>query len=1234
MKDLIEHANKLRKANGQAANLTIDSFADIVEAIHLVQEELHIAGTSENEAATTLEGSFKSMRAAWTNFLGSLSDKNEHPTLLVENLVDTIQTYWGNLGPAIDRFMSGFAAFITKIAPIVEEEIPKLISKVAPKVSLAAKKLLISVGKSLPSIAKTVLKEGINGVIDVANALLGTRIPKIKEIRFPTWDDVYTAATVAWDTIQYGFKSIAKLVLGDDFNADDSWIQVGSKIFEKIKSGVHGAGELIYKLLNPGADTSEMTPSQLWVGVGKSIWDTVIAGIADIAELIAMFINPDIDFTGLTPDQKWQLIGQTIWEGIKSGIGFIGDLIVGILAPDIDLSQFKADASKWGVIGNAIFTAIGNGTLKVFEFIASLLNPDIDFNSYTANTDKWGAVGDAIWKGILSGVKDIGVFINTLMNPEYDPTGLTAGQVWVDVGEAIIDGISDGVGATTDFISRLILGDGYTSGDPTKNWTEVGKKIREWIDGLFAAPQDGENGAEGLGTKLWKAIWDGITSGVTGAGDLLYGLLVGGEADASLTSAEKWQQIGTAILDGINLAFNGVTDFIYSLIVGTEVPATNQEKWAGIGTAIIEGIKSAFGMATDFLYGLIVGDGEAANSESKKWEGIGNAILNGIRTAFTSATDFLYSIIVGGETPATNPEKWKSIGTAILEGIESAVGSTTDFLLRLVLGDAYSGNFDADWIQVGKNIHEWVQKLFEPSDGGEETLGSKIWSAIWSGITSAAQGAGDLLLGLIVGPDSEVKSWADYGKQLWDNFTSNFQIPAGIKNFYNRFVDIINMMGGNMKHWNEGLSTDEVMADIEAEEGHIHGLVEVLTKLYETYGQSAQFTEQWQMALAQLETLVPGISKSFTDENGNIKINTELINQNIEAWKNLAIQKAINAGLEREGAELSQATADKLRADAKMNKARTDIEKFRAQAVDVANRFLNLGQNGKETVFGEGMGLEQAQSFLSALKDIDGADLKKFETLDGSFEKLLSAGSSEEFKEALSGFDFAGFLNSLDVRDIVNTTQLLFAGMEQFPKELFQKSGILDAFSALAQNKDFTTAVSNYKSALEELADAETRYNDAVTHYQEFYTAAQEALNKAQTSGSEATSTVTALGEELNKLPNEKIIRVVINEDGSLIDNPGHTAKGLNYVPVNDYLTRLHKGEAVLSANQAREWRNGVRSGLDTELIANAVKGAITEAMGNMAFVMNGKQVVNAIGGRMSKSMSGFQRADSAGYGR
>ena len=92
MQRLIEHANELGKAQGKTSDLTIDKFSDVVEAIHRVQQELDITGTTSDEAATTIEGSVGMMRAAWSNWLAEIGKGNGDIGRVTSELIESAST--------------------------------------------------------------------------------------------------------------------------------------------------------------------------------------------------------------------------------------------------------------------------------------------------------------------------------------------------------------------------------------------------------------------------------------------------------------------------------------------------------------------------------------------------------------------------------------------------------------------------------------------------------------------------------------------------------------------------------------------------------------------------------------------------------------------------------------------------------------------------------------------------------------------------------------------------------------------------------------------------------------------------------------------------------------------------------------------------------------------------------------------------------------------------------------
>ena len=99
MQRLIADANKFRAEQGKTADLTIESYADIVEAIHTVQEEMGITGTTAKEASTTISGSIGMAKAAWTNFLTGLGRDDVDFSQLTTQLLESIGTVAKNVAP-------------------------------------------------------------------------------------------------------------------------------------------------------------------------------------------------------------------------------------------------------------------------------------------------------------------------------------------------------------------------------------------------------------------------------------------------------------------------------------------------------------------------------------------------------------------------------------------------------------------------------------------------------------------------------------------------------------------------------------------------------------------------------------------------------------------------------------------------------------------------------------------------------------------------------------------------------------------------------------------------------------------------------------------------------------------------------------------------------------------------------------------------------------------------------
>lgn len=127
MQRLMKDAEKI---TGKKYDLS--NFADITEAIHVIQTEMGITGATAEEAATTIQGSALAMKAAWSNFITGMADENADFDQLLDNLVDSVKTFMKNLIPRIKKMLPRLVRGLTEIAKIIGKELPGILDDIAP----------------------------------------------------------------------------------------------------------------------------------------------------------------------------------------------------------------------------------------------------------------------------------------------------------------------------------------------------------------------------------------------------------------------------------------------------------------------------------------------------------------------------------------------------------------------------------------------------------------------------------------------------------------------------------------------------------------------------------------------------------------------------------------------------------------------------------------------------------------------------------------------------------------------------------------------------------------------------------------------------------------------------------------------------------------------------------------------------------------------------------------------
>lgn len=237
MERLIADANEYAKANGKAANLSINSFSDIVTAIDLIQQKQGIAGTTAHEAATTIEGSTNMMKAAWENLLVGISDDGADFGQMIDNFVFSVEKVGENILPRLEQIFSGIGQLVTS-----------LLDKLFPKI-------LDSLISHLPQMVESVVKMIIlvaNAIVKAAPALIKI-IPKVLKIliyaivtNFPTLITAIInliplladAIIASIPVLLRALPAIFKALLQAAIQLAGAFVTVGAKIMSAIGTGI------------------------------------------------------------------------------------------------------------------------------------------------------------------------------------------------------------------------------------------------------------------------------------------------------------------------------------------------------------------------------------------------------------------------------------------------------------------------------------------------------------------------------------------------------------------------------------------------------------------------------------------------------------------------------------------------------------------------------------------------------------------------------------------------------------------------------------------------------------------------------------------------------------------------------------------------------------------------------------------------------------------------------------
>lgn len=272
MERLLKDAEKI-----SGVHYDISSFADMTQAIHVVQKEMGILGTSAKEGSKTVQGSIATMKGAWQNFLTALGDPKGDVDKAMNDLMESFEAVLDNAIPLLGRILQKIVQALPKVIDAIVKELPNLIKLLLPALINAAVQIAIQLVLHLPEIVMAV----IEGLVQAFSDLLGPVGETIGQFFNGVWEGMKMGAQMAFEGICNIFKGIADFfgtVFRNAWAAVKAVFETGGKIFTGIVTGIVNAFKTIVNGIIKGLNTVIAIPFNTINGILTGIHNINIMG--------------------------------------------------------------------------------------------------------------------------------------------------------------------------------------------------------------------------------------------------------------------------------------------------------------------------------------------------------------------------------------------------------------------------------------------------------------------------------------------------------------------------------------------------------------------------------------------------------------------------------------------------------------------------------------------------------------------------------------------------------------------------------------------------------------------------------------------------------------------------------------------------------------------------------------------------------------------------------------------
>lgn len=448
MQELLDRAKEI-----SGVEFDIESYSDIVQAIHVVQQEMGITGTTQKEATDTIQGSLAMTKAAWENVVSGLANENADMGQLVQNLLNSIFGSNGGKGllddiiPRIGSALDGIIVFISTALPGLMDRLGQITQDYLPQFIGSVVNFISSLSDNLPTITPTLIQIIVQLLASVNKqlpALLSSALNGIIQLIFAVLENAPTLLAGILTVIQTLVDWILKDGLPIIIQALPGLISgIVNFILSSITMLLDAVFQIVMAIVNAAPDILVMLVSvlpELIIGVAEAIisnWPAlseaflqvvlqslvvvpqiIIELVKRIPEIITAICNgfkehwPELKEAGFEAFEE--MLGGMFSDNIYSDMGYnigvfiaecvdkIKSFIDSFRAAGVDIMNGLLDGinSKMQAIKDK-FAALGNGIKSVFETVMQIHSPSKVFEQYGQFIDA------GLVNGLIGGTDDV-----------------------------------------------------------------------------------------------------------------------------------------------------------------------------------------------------------------------------------------------------------------------------------------------------------------------------------------------------------------------------------------------------------------------------------------------------------------------------------------------------------------------------------------------------------------------------------------------------------------------------------------------------------------------------------------------------------------------------------------------------------------------------------------------------------------------------------------------------------